>query len=119
MKLLIIFIKITLIMSNINETTHKIKDILIKYKTCNRYNRCVNPYFKLENFAEKTFKVLKKTERFGEYLKNYNVSDCHNSASDSNSTYNKQHIVSGLLIHEDVPASHWHEYKVFYYLNFT
>ncbi|XP_045456456.1 cathepsin S-like [Melitaea cinxia] len=123
MILLILFIQLSLINSelHINETAHQIKYILNKYKSY-RQSRCTDnneEYSKLKNFAENTLIFFEKTERFGDYLKHYNVSDCHTSEN-RGSLYNFQHIVEGLLIHSDVPVTHWDEYKTAYnksYLN--
>lgn len=115
MILLILFIQLSLINSelHINETAHQIKYILNKYKSY-RQSRCTDnneEYSKLKNFAENTLNFFEKTERFGEYLKHYNVSDCH-TGENRESLYNFQHIVEGLLIQSDVPVTHWDEYKV-------
>lgn len=100
-----------------NSTTDKIKYILNKYRSL-KTKRCVSTgsdeYLKVNNFAENTLRFLKKTERFGEFLKYINVSDCNVGASDI--AYKTQHIFNGLLIHEEVPATHWEEYKVGYFL---
>lgn len=114
MFLFILLVQITLISAelHINETTYKIKYILNKYKN-ERHKRCnlnLGEFSKIENFAENTLKILEKTERYGEYLKYFNVSDCCSSASDSE--YKKQHIIDGFIIHDEVPDSHWEEYKV-------
>ncbi|XP_045779918.1 procathepsin L-like [Maniola jurtina] len=118
MFLLITFIPLLTVISselNINSTTYKIKYILNKYKSF-RTRRCVNTengeYLKINNFAENILRVLEKTERFGEYLKYVNVSDCHVGESDNVCT--KQHVFNGLLLHEEVPETHWEEYKTAY-----
>lgn len=99
-----------------NSTTDKIKYILNKYRSL-KTKRCVSTgsdeYLKVNNFAENTLRFLKKTERFGEFLKYINVSDCNVGASDI--AYKTQHIFNGLLVHEDVPETHWEEYKVGYF----
>ncbi|XP_026492895.2 procathepsin L-like [Vanessa tameamea] len=115
MFLLIFIIQLSLISSDlqINETASKIKYLLGEYKSCRR-SRCADSrQLKLKKFAENTLSFLDKTERFGEYLKYYNVSDCHVSEN-RNSMYNFQHIIDGLLINSDVPDTHWDEYKAAY-----
>ncbi|KAG6448277.1 hypothetical protein O3G_MSEX005414, partial [Manduca sexta] len=105
MYLIIIFIKISFITCfNITETTNNIKDILVKYKN-KRFSRCTN---KLEGFVGKTLNFLDRTERYNDFLKYLNVSEC---SVRNDLAYVRRHILNGLIINEDLPESHWHEYK--------
>ena len=124
MLFIILLIKVTVLNAeiNINETTYKIKYILNIYKNY-RHKRCTtlkSELSKMDNFAEKTFKILKKSQRYEEYFKYNNVSDCNSCASDN--VCKKQHVVKSFLIHDKVPDSHWEEYKVgkvtYYYIDF-
>lgn len=113
MHLLLLFGYFALITCHLNftDTTNKIKFILNKYKNsskCSRFQRCLKKD-KINNFVGKTLTFFDKTERFGDFLRYRNVSDCDNENSES---YTREHILKGLLVHGDVPDWHWHEYKV-------
>lgn len=99
---------------NITDTSNKIKIILNNYKTnskCSRIPRCLNTE-KLNHFVGKTLNFFDKTERYGDFVRHISVSECDSGKSES---YRREHILKGLLIHEDVPETHWHEYKVSFY----
>ncbi|KAJ0171157.1 hypothetical protein K1T71_013356 [Dendrolimus kikuchii] len=108
MRFIILLIQITAAHStlNVTDTTNKIKTILAKYKY-NRFRRLQN----LRNygvFLQKSLNFFEKTERYGEYLKYRNISDCNRSRD---TTDMKNHVLNGLLIHDDLPETHWNEYK--------
>lgn len=115
MLIIILFIKISLINCNLNitDTANKIKYIL---NNCNhsKFKRCsVNA--KINDYVGKTLNVLERTEYIGNCLKYFNVSQCSGKRLHSGN-YISKHILNGLLLHEDVPDSHWQEYKVSYCL---
>ncbi|XP_049881898.1 procathepsin L-like [Pectinophora gossypiella] len=103
------FTQIALVNSifNISETSHRISNILDKYKN-HRLPRCTK--LKLNSFVGKTVNVFDKTQRIGEYIKYVNVSAC-GVDSDYGASYINEHILSGLLVNENVSKSHWLEYK--------
>lgn len=94
---------------NIQENSEKIKAILLKYKSNNRYPRSST---NTTQYIYDTVTVFKDTERYSEFLKYYNVSECASNNTKKHSAYVKRHILHGLLVDSDVPDSHWHEYKV-------
>lgn len=115
MLIIIVILKITLINCNLNitETANKIKYLLNNCKN-SRFIRC-SANEELDNFVSKTLSVLERTEYIGDYLKTFNVSQCSNKGLQSDDYINK-HILNSMLLHEDVPDSHWQEYKVSIYL---
>ncbi|KAJ2940979.1 hypothetical protein O0L34_g13105 [Tuta absoluta] len=112
MLLLVFFIQISVINCNFNitETSHKISTLLKAYKS-HRLPRC-HPH-RLGNFLDKTLSVLEKTQRVGEYLQYVNISAC-GSDSEYGARHMENHILRGLLINENIPDTHWHEYKSVY-----
>ncbi|XP_075987384.1 cathepsin S-like [Anticarsia gemmatalis] len=87
---------------NITETTNKIKYILTNYKQ----KRCVSD--KMESFVSKTLKLVEKNKGLDDFMDSFNVSQC---AVDASSDYVKRHILDGLIIQEDLPDTHWFNYK--------
>ncbi|XP_073958794.1 cathepsin K-like isoform X2 [Choristoneura fumiferana] len=108
MYLLIILLQISLINSklHLNETLNEIKFILNNA----RYKKCVN--CATDSLFKNALSFFHRTEGFGDFLKTYNVSDCR--GLETNPSYVQAHILDGLLIHHEVPDSHWHEYKAVY-----
>lgn len=104
-------LQITLIQSDphIKETVHVVKFALNQYKNSCRYRRNANTTC-LGNIASSALSLLQKTERFGEFLKYLDVSDC--GGGNQTKGYVKRHIFQALLINHDVPESHWLEFKV-------
>lgn len=111
MRFLLLLVLITLSNTiNLNKrNTNKLKTILLKYKQDLRSKRNLNS--KTDIFARDAVNFLQETERFNEFLKYYNVSECSQMGSE-NSTYVKRHIFHGLVIDPNVPGTHWLEYKV-------
>ncbi|CAK1595538.1 unnamed protein product [Parnassius mnemosyne] len=107
---IIVIIQIAFVGSNlqIKDAADKIKSILTRYKNF-RDRRCVKPNLKLDSFVDSTVNFLVKTERFGDFLKSYNASECAGDITNS-AHYLERHI-DGLLIHENVSDRHWDEYK--------
>lgn len=64
----------------------------------------------MDNFVGSTMNFLDRTQGFGEFLKFNNVSEC--AVNSNNVEYARKHILNGLLVRDDVPDRHWHEYKV-------
>ncbi|XP_041983703.1 cathepsin L-like [Aricia agestis] len=109
MQLLLLITHLYFVASNpyINETAHKLKYIL----SC-RHTRCVPRLgMNVDSLAEKTLKAMRNTDRLSEYLSVFNVSDCDGEAS---ADYVRRHVLDGLLTTDDVPETHWNEYKSIY-----
>ncbi|GBP28606.1 Cathepsin 8 [Eumeta japonica] len=56
-----------------------------------------------------TLRFLNETQRFGDFLKYYDVEDCADDFD--NSSYVKRHVYGQFIIDPDLPAKHWEEYK--------
>lgn len=113
MYILIILLQISVINSelSLNETLSEIKYILNNA----RHKKCVNCV--TDSLFKNALSFFHRTEGIGDFLRTYNVTDC--GGLETSSSYIQEHILDGLLIHHDVPDSHWQEYKVSFEFRIT
>lgn len=109
MKLLILIINLSAISCQINitETAVEIQRIINKYKN-NKLPRCVKSD-KMESFVDESIDIFEKNTGLSEFWNTLNISEC---MGDTTSDYIRSHILKGLIVHDDLPVTHWEEYKV-------
>lgn len=71
-----------------------------------RLPRCTDSE-KMESFLTKTVNLVERSK--SELENAYDVSKC---LVNSSREYIRHHILNGLIVQDDLPVTHWHEYKV-------